>query len=152
MISRTALMASSTLFMLQSACWVGSPDFDAFFWDCVTPGQELDGQLFIYEMHPILNMFDATKGLAVEASYFQTEPFVDAESPDYYDPTQVVQAVSYWFPHKLSDVIGGCLKYGLSLTLFEEYGHDISAVYAAFEHFAKKPPLSYSLVARKTDQ
>ena len=127
------------------------PDLDAFF-GIMSRLLRTGGQLFIYEMHPILNMFDAAKGLAVDASYFQTEPFVDADSPDYYDPTQVVKAVSYWFPHKLSDVIGGCLKHGLNVTHFEEYGHDISAVYAAFEHFAKKPPLSYSLVARRTDQ
>ncbi len=126
------------------------PNLDLFFEtvsDLLGPG----GQLFIYEMHPILNMFEAAKGLIVESSYFQSEPFVDEDSPDYLDPTQVVKAVSYWFPHKLSDVIGNCLKHGLSLTHFEEYGHDISAVYAAFEHFEKKPPLSYSLIARKTD-
>ena len=125
------------------------PDLDVFF-GIVSRVLRTDGQLFIYEMHPILNMFDADKGLAVEASYFQSEPFVDGEGPDYLDPSQVIKAVSYWFPHTLADVIGGCLKHGLGLTHFEEYGHDLSAVYAAFEGFAKKPPLSYSLVARKT--
>ena len=125
------------------------PDLDAFF-AIVSRLLRTDGQLFIYEMHPILNMFEGDKGLTAEASYFQAEPFVDEEGPDYLDPTQTVKSVSYWFPHKLSDVIGGCLKHGLNLTHFEEYGHDISAVYAAFEHLAKKPPLSYSLVARKT--
>jgi ubiquinone/menaquinone biosynthesis C-methylase UbiE len=124
------------------------PDLDAFF-GIVSRLLRTDGQVFIYEMHPILNMFDADKGLTVEASYFQREPFVDGEGPDYYDPTQVIKSVSYWFPHKLSDVIGGCLKHGLSLTHFEEYAHDLSMVYAAFENFEKKPPLSYSLVARK---
>ena len=46
--------------------------------------------------------------------------------------------------------MGGCLSHGLSLTSFEEYGHDISEVYAAFERLSNKPPLSYSFVARKT--
>ena len=124
------------------------PNLDAFF-GIVSRLLRPNGQVFIYEMHPILNMFDANKGLTVEASYFQREPFVDAECPDYYDPTQVIKSVSYWFPHKLSDVIGGCLKHGLSLTHFDEYAHDLSMVYAAFENFEKKPPLSYSLVARK---
>lgn len=125
------------------------PDLDTFF-GLVSDLLRPDGQLFIYEMHPILNMFDADKGLAVEVSYFQREPLVEGEVPDYLDPSHVVEAVSYWFPHKLSDVIGGCLNHGLRLTHFEEYGHDISAVFAAFEHFEKKPPLSYSLLARKT--
>jgi ubiquinone/menaquinone biosynthesis C-methylase UbiE len=126
------------------------PDLDVFF-GIVSRLLRSDGQLFIYEIHPILNMFDADKGLVVDASYFQSEPFMDGEGPDYFDPTQVVKAVSYWFSHTLADVIGGCLKHRLSLTHFEEYGHDLSVVYAAFEHLAKKPPLSYSLVARKTD-
>ncbi len=124
------------------------PDVDGFF-EIVSRLLRTDGQLFIYEMHPILNMFDASKGLNVEASYFQTEPFVDVGEADYLDPLQTVQSVSYWFPHKLSDVIGGCLKHGLSLTHFDEYGHDLSLEYAAFEKMIKKPPLSYSLVARK---
>lgn len=125
------------------------PDLDTFF-GIVSGLLRTKGQLFIYEMHPILNMFDPDKGLTVEASYFQGEPFVEEEGPDYLDPSQVVKAVSYWFPHKLSDVIGGCLRHGLSLTHFKEYGHDLSVAYAAFEHLAKKPPLSYSLVARKS--
>lgn len=76
--------------------------------------------------------------------------FVEDEGPDYMDPSQVLKGRAYWFSHTLSDIIGGCLKHGLSLTHFEEYGHDISMVYAAFEHFDKKLPLSYSLIAQKT--
>jgi SAM-dependent methyltransferase len=125
------------------------PNLDEFF-GIVANLLKTDGQLFIYEMHPILNMFDADKGLVVDASYFQREPSVEDEGPDYMDPSQVVKGRAYWFPCTLADIIGGCLKHGLSLTHFEEYGHDISMVYAAFEHFDKKPPLSYSLMARKT--
>jgi SAM-dependent methyltransferase len=125
------------------------PDLDTLF-GIVSRLLKTGGQLFIYEMHPILNMFEGDKGLVVDASYFQETPFVDQDSSDYLDTSQVVHAPAYWFPHKLSDVIGGCLKHGLSLTHFEEYGHDISAVYAAFEHFEKKPPLCYSLLAGKT--
>jgi SAM-dependent methyltransferase len=124
------------------------PDLDKFF-GIVSSLLKADGQLFIYEMHPILNNFDAEKGLEFDASYFQSEPFVEEEGPDYMNPAQVVKAVSYWFPHTLADVIRGCLSHGLNLTHFEEYGHDISMVYAAFEHLSNKPPLSYSLVARK---
>jgi ubiquinone/menaquinone biosynthesis C-methylase UbiE len=107
------------------------------------------GQLFIYEMHPILNMYDGDHGLVPDASYFRSEPFADEQEPDYLHPDQVVSAVSYWFPHKLSDVIGGCLRHGLALTHFEEYAHDISARYKPFEDFETKLPLCYSLVARK---
>jgi ubiquinone/menaquinone biosynthesis C-methylase UbiE len=124
------------------------PDLD-IFWGIVARLLKPDGQLFIYEMHPILDMFDATKGLIVDSSYFRNEPFEVREEPDYLDPSQTVKSASYWFHHKLSDVINGCLLHGLSLTHFEEYGHDLSMEYAAFEEIEKKPPLSYSLVARK---
>ncbi|MGE5073637.1 MAG: class I SAM-dependent methyltransferase [Anaerolineae bacterium] len=124
------------------------PDLDAFFravWRLLRPG----GHIFIYEQHPILDMFEGDKGLNVQASYFQEEPFVDMDAPDYLDPSQTVRSTAYWFHHKLSDIIGGCLKHGLTLVHFEEYGHDIGAVYAAFEHYPNKPPLCYSLVAQK---
>ncbi len=125
-------------------------DFDTFF-GIVARLLKPNGQLFLYDMHPILNMFTAEKGLEITDSYFRTEPFVEGEFPDYMDPTKIVQTVSYWFPHKLSDIISGCLEHDLTLTHFQEYAHDISAVYEPFEHFEKKPPLSFSLVARKTN-
>ena len=124
------------------------PDLGAFF-EVISRLLKTDGQLFIYEMHPILNMFEAEKGLEIDASYFRTEPFFTEKEPDYFDPSHVVDAASYWFPHKLSDIIGGCLDRGLSLTHFQEYDRDISMVFAAFERFEKKLPLSYSLIARK---
>lgn len=124
------------------------PDLDAFL-VLVTRLLKTGGHVFIYEMHPILNMYDGDHGLVADASYFRTEPFADADEPDYLHPDQVVSAVSYWFPHTLSDVIGGCLRHGLTLTHFEEYAHDISAVYRSFEQVETKLPLSYSLVARK---
>lgn len=125
------------------------PDLDKVF-EIIARLLKTNGQLFIYEMHPILNMFDGDKGLEIQNSYFATKPFVEEEGPDYLDPSKMVKGISYWFPHKMSDVIGGCLRHGLVVTHFEEYGHDLSKVFAAFEHFEKKPPLSYSLVAYKS--
>lgn len=124
------------------------PDLDPFF-NIISRLLKTEGQLFIYEMHPILNMFDGKNGLEIDASYFRTEPFLTEKEPDYFDPSYVVNAASYWFPHKLSDIIGGCLEHGLSLTHFQEYDRDISMIYAGFEKFENKPPLSYSLIARK---
>jgi len=108
------------------------------------------GQVFIYEMHPILNMFEARKGLVVDAGYFCREPFYAETEPDYFDPNRTIEAGSYWFSHTLGEIIQGCLEHGLGLEHFAEYGHDISNVYAAFEREANKPPLSYSLIARKS--
>ena len=50
-----------------------------------------------------------------------------------------------------ADVIGGCLRAGLTLELFEEYDHDISNVYRDFQDFEHKPAVSYALIARKRD-
>lgn len=125
------------------------PDLVEFF-KIVARLMKADAQIFIYEVHPILNMFDPGTGLEIKHSYFQNEPMVEEAVPDYLDPTTIVQGISYWFPHKISDVIDSCLKQGLTLTHFEEYGHDISAAFAAFEHFEKKPPLCYSLIAAKS--
>lgn len=125
------------------------PDLGAMF-DVISRLLKSDGQLFIYEMHPILNMYEAEKGLEVESSYFRTEPLFEEQGSDYFDPSQVVEGPSYWFPYKISDVISGCLDHGLQLTHFHEYDHDISMVYAAFEKLEKKPPLCFSLIARKT--
>ena len=107
------------------------------------------GKLFIYEMHPILDMFDNDTGLTVKHSYFRTEPYVEDAAPDYYDPSQIVEGTSYWFHHKLSDIIGACITQGLILRLFEEHPHDLSMVFKAFQDFETKLPLSYALVAEK---
>lgn len=107
------------------------------------------GHFFLYEMHPILDMFDAATGLEPKRSYFCTTPHAEDAAPDYLDKNTIVEGTSYWFHHKLSDIIGGALAAGLSLRLFEEYDHDQSEVYAAFERFETKPPLSYALLAQK---
>ena len=124
------------------------PDLGAYF-EIVARLLKNGGQLFIYEMHPVLDMFDAKTGLEVKHSYFRTKPYIEEAAPDYMDPDQMVAATSYWFHHKLSDIIGGCLKSGLQLSHFEEYGHDISNAFRAFQDFDQKPPLSYTLVAKK---
>jgi ubiquinone/menaquinone biosynthesis C-methylase UbiE len=125
-------------------------DMDAYF-KLVNRLLKPGGQVFIYEMHPMLDMFDAETGLEVKHSYFKTEPYMNEEGPDYFDPTTIITAPSYWFHHKLSDIIGGCLNNGLNLTHFAEYDHDISEVYKAFASFEKKPALCYSLIAQKVE-
>lgn len=124
------------------------PDLPAFF-RVVERLVRRNGHLFIYDQHPILGMFDPTKKLEIDSSYFRQEPFVDEVLPDYMDPSQTGRAESYWFQHTLSSIIGLCLQSGLNLTHFEEYGHDLSNNYRAFQDYEHKPPLSYSLVARK---
>lgn len=124
------------------------PDLPAFF-RIIRRLLRPNGYLFLYDQHPILGMFDPTKKLEIDSSYFRQEPFVNEALPDYMDPSQTGRAESYWFQHTLSSIIGLCLQSGLNLTQFEEYGHDLSNNYRAFQDYEHKPPLSYSLVARK---
>jgi len=107
------------------------------------------GQLFIYEMHPILNMFEPGKGLVVDGSYFRGEPLYAEAEPDYFEPGRTIEAGSYWFPHTLGEILQGCLRHGLRLEHFAEYDHDISNTYAALGREANRPPLCFSLIARR---
>jgi ubiquinone/menaquinone biosynthesis C-methylase UbiE len=129
------------------------PDIGAFFATAarlLRPG----GRIFLYETHPILDMFEPRDPypLAIRYSYFRREPFRDTTGLDYWGGSTYASKPMYWFHHKLSEVFGGCLAHGLAIESFEEYGHDLSSNFVALEKLAVKPPLSYSLIARKADQ
>ena len=124
------------------------PDLPGFF-KVVERMLRSGGHFFLYDQHPVLGMFDPTKKLTVDSSYFRHEPFVNEALPDYMDPSQTGRAASYWFQHTLSSIIGLCLELNLRLTHFEEHEHDLSNNYRAFQGYDWKPPLSYSLVAQK---
>ena len=126
------------------------PDIYGFL-DLVAQLLRPKGQLFIYEMHPMLNMFDGDTGLKVKHSYFKTTPYVEAGSPDYLDPSQVIESESYWFHHKVSDILSACLEAGLQIKHYQEYDHDISEVYKDFAHFDIQPAMCFSLVAQKAN-
>jgi len=107
------------------------------------------GHLFLYEMHPMLDVFEADTGTTFRRDYFAREPLAEEGGPDYFEPDKRVEAASYWFHHTLGDVIGGCVAAGLTVERFEEYAHDVSMVYRTFQDLPLRPPLSYALVARK---
>lgn len=117
--------------------------------DGIAARLDVGGMLFVYEMHPILDIFDPEAGPSPVRDYFDRAPLAEDGGPDYYEPDKHIEAPSYWFHHTLSDVIGGCLRAGLRLERFEEHPHDISMVYRAFRDLPARPPLSYTLVARK---
>jgi ubiquinone/menaquinone biosynthesis C-methylase UbiE len=108
------------------------------------------GWLFIYEMHPMLDMFDPDEDNPplLKYSYFHTEPYVEEEGIDYVGGTTYQSKPMYWFHHKMSDIIQGCLDVGLTIEAFEELDHDISAVFRHFQAFEIKPAMSYTLLAR----
>jgi SAM-dependent methyltransferase len=110
------------------------------------------GTLFIYEQHPIMDMFepwDAADPLRLRYSYFRKEPWRDEDGLDYWTGARYASKPMYWFHHKLSDIVGACLATGLEIAAFEEHGHAMHDGYAAIERQEIRPPLGYTLAARK---
>ncbi len=128
------------------------PDLGGFF-DVAAGLMKPGAQLLIYEMHPLLDVFDDQNlnpaNPDIARSYFLKEPIHGQDLPDYFDQEAIVHSESYWCHHTMADVIGSVLKSGLTLTSFEEYPHDVSGVYAALERCPHPLPLSYSLTAKK---
>jgi SAM-dependent methyltransferase len=126
------------------------PDLERFFAvvaRLLTP----EGQVFVYEQHPLCDVFEPndSEPLKIRHSYFRTEPYLSTDGLDYLGNQPYAARPCYWFHHKMSDVIGGALKNGLTLELFEEYPHDVASAWSDLERSATPPPLSYALVARK---
>ncbi len=135
---------------IGALCWI--PDLEALFAivnRLLTPS----GYVLIYDMHPFLNVFevDDPEGVlpTAQLTYFDKGPHPDTNGLDYYGNTDYGASVHYWYAHKLSDVIGTCLRHGLAIERFEEYPHDISNVFKHFEKLPVQLPLCYMLVAAK---
>lgn len=128
------------------------PDLPGFL-DVIAWLLRPDGWLFVYEMHPMLDMFDPEQENPprLKHSYFKGDPFVDTDGIDYVGGSTYESLPMYWFHHKMSDIIQGCLDGGFAIVSFREYSHDISAVFSHFAEYEVRPPMCYSLVARKTE-
>jgi len=127
------------------------PDISALF-DVVSRLLKQDGVVFIYEMHPFIDMFswdDKSDPPTIEYSYFRDKPLIIDEMINYWDMSTYKSSPMYWFHHKLSDVISACLENSLVLEMFREYEQDVSSTYAHFEKHSNALPLSYSMIAKK---
>jgi len=127
------------------------PDLQQFF-SIVKRLLNTTGQVFIYERHPLLDMFswdDKNDPPALVNSYFDTEPKRFQQSLDYWTKETFECSPMYLFHHKLSDVFSGLLSNNFEIQSFEEYEHDISEMYVAFEKCKIKPPLCYTLIAQQ---
>jgi SAM-dependent methyltransferase len=127
------------------------PDLPRFFKavaGLIAPG----GALVIYETHPFLEMFDPDAGdlFTPAISYFPDGPDVAAESITYDGSTPEGEApVSYWFAHRLGEVISAIAGAGLRIERLEEHPHCNREV--AYEQYENRPtqlPLCYVLTAR----
>lgn len=140
-------------FTIGAFTWI--KDLDALFAVCrrlLKPG----GVLFVYEMHPFLDMmaglgdpeYCAEDELKIAFPYFSEQPWVSNEGLDYIGDTVYESSESVSFPHTLSEILGGVTNNGFVITGFREYPHDISEVFAHLEKY-NKIPMCYTLVGKK---
>ncbi|MEN8143530.1 MAG: class I SAM-dependent methyltransferase [Gemmatimonadota bacterium] len=114
------------------------------------------GRLVIYELHPVLGMFDpdraADPGQPVTLpsySYFSADPFSDTTGLDYWTGTQYESSAFFWFQHTLGSIVSSCLAAGLALKSLREFGHDISRIYGRLEKAEAVPPMCFLLHAER---
>jgi len=128
------------------------PDLQRFFnavSGLIAPG----GALVIYETHPFLEMFDpdATDPFHPTISYFPDGPDV-AEETIVYDGSELEgeAQVSYWFAHRLGQVVSAIAGAGLRIERLEEYPHcNREVAYEQYQNRAAQVPLCYVLTARQ---
>ena len=110
------------------------------------------GAFFIYEQHPILEMFKpgpAGAPLEWEVSYFSDEPYVSTDGLDYYGGTDYGAKPATSFMHTMSSTIMAGLEAGFTIEHFEEFPHHISCTWWNVEHAQIGLPMCYVLVLRK---
>lgn len=128
------------------------PDLGRFF-DVANRMLRPGGAFFIYEQHPILDMFEmgsADDPVVWESSYFSREPYVETDGLDYYGGGTYESKPMYSFTHKISDVITAGVTVGLNVEHFEERPEHISNTWYNLEHHEFKVPMSFTLVFRKS--
>lgn len=128
------------------------PDLKEFF-AVVARLLRTDGRLFIHEQHPIMGMFeplDPEPQPKLHHSYFRTDPFRDETGLDYWGHETYKSKPTYWFQHKLSDVVTACLDNGFTLEAFSEHETDLGDIFRGVAAQPILPPLSYKLIARRS--
>ncbi len=125
-------------------------DLDAFFGSCERLLTK-QGQFWILEMHPILDMFEPGGSTTTTvSSYFRTEPFVENEGLDYIGGKKYESSATYWYPHRISDIFQGLIRHGFNIKQFDELPKEISGAFSQFKDFqGPMPPLSYFVRAER---
>lgn len=111
-----------------------------------------NGKVLIYEMHPFAYYFeqsDETKDIKLDdfISYFEKGPYSYKNGLDYIGQTSYEAKASYWYMHKLSDIINAIISNGLEIENFEEYNMEM-ANNEKIKNM-KKFPLSYIMNCKK---
>ncbi len=126
------------------------PDLQTLF-DTIRRILAPGGQVFIYETHPILDIFepDAPDPFRAELSYFRKEPYIEDKAITYTGQSPDSTAPSYWFFHPIGDVITNLLQSGLNLRHFKEYPHsNREELYDIYAQRDAKLPMCFTLIAQ----
>jgi SAM-dependent methyltransferase len=111
-----------------------------------------NGDLFIYEQHPLTEMLDLqaeVEAPRLTCDYFKDTPYRDTDGLDYYAGTQYDSPPAFWFVHTFSGILQSCIDEGLAITSIEEFEHDISFNWPELAESALRLPLCYQLTAKK---
>jgi len=125
------------------------PRFFAILSGLLKPG----GAVVIYETHPFLEMMDPTVADPdrLTFSYFKRDPFIETDPIVYDGNYQGKVPPSYWFLHKISDILNAVIGAGLAIERLIEHPHSIREVdYDKYENQAAQLPLCFTLNARKS--
>jgi SAM-dependent methyltransferase len=141
-------------------CWLKDlPKWARIISHFLKPG----GMVYVMDSHPVLYIFDDTKGGALEIihTYFhQDDPKMwDDYPPDYSDPTFKWQCPSYEWMWSVSDIVNSLINAGLTIEFFNEYDKVFSKIlpdmvkdsdgWCVLPNLRGKLPLMFSLRARK---
>ena len=123
-------------------------DLDKFF-NIIENLLRPEGHVFMYEMHPILNIFEPNNQNPIIPiySYFKKDPYIEDGGNDYYDKTVHIDSKAISFQHTLEKIFMCCINHNLQIREFREYPHDISNVFMMYEDYGY--PMSFVLVAQK---
>jgi SAM-dependent methyltransferase len=127
------------------------PDMNAFF-EVIANLLKKDGVVVIYDMHPLSLMLDnedKQNPYKIKYSYFIDEPRVFHDGLDYVGNEKYEASPIYNFDPTLSQIFNGMITNKLALQQFEEYEHDMSAIFDHLNNHELRIPLSMSIIGKK---
>jgi len=125
------------------------PDIARFMQACaslIKPG----GILLVEEIHPILGMYEEGEPSFIDASYFNSEPYVDTNGLDYFGNEKYSAKENFWFHHSLADILMGAIASGLQLEHMKELPYNVGNFCADLETTKNNPPLGINFAWRKS--
>lgn len=128
------------------------PDLDRFF-QAVAGLLRPGGRLVIYETHPVLEMFEpaAAQPYLPAYSYFEDGPSVEEYAITYDGSAKQAAPPSFWYIHKMSGIIMGLIRAGLTVTWLEEHPHsNRETCFDIYENQRAQLPMCFTLAAART--